>query len=223
MRKVNAAKSTGEVFSEIYATGRWGEPYSSGPGSSGRVAAAYADYVRELLRTTGARRAVDIGCGDFGVAAQFVDALESYHGLDVVAAMIDRNTAHHGGPGINFEVLDASTGVLPPADICFVRQVLQHLSNQQIAKILDRCAAYPMVVVTEHWPASEAQSRPNCDKSHGADTRLDRGSWVDITADPFRCHPVEEVLRVQPEHHLYQAGETIRTHLWRPTQRDSTA
>lgn len=218
LRRTNAGRPVEEVFADVYASGRWGgQPYHSGSGSRDAPAHSYAACVRELIRTAGVRSVVDIGCGDFQVARQFVDGLESYRGLDVVQAIVDRNTAQYGTDTITFTRLDAASSDLPPADLCLVRQVLQHLSNQQIIAILQRCAAYPLVLVTEHWPAASAQRLSNVDKPHGPDTRLDQGSWVDISAPPLRCEPVEEVLRVAVDRPQYHPGETIRTHLWRPT------
>jgi hypothetical protein len=218
IRQRNATRSVEEVFSEIYAAGRWGGggAFNSGSGSRGHAAVAYGAYVRELLRETGARTAVDIGCGDFSVAGQFVDALDAYHGVDVVSDLIARNSSIFGRDGVTFSVLDASTNNLPMADVCLVRQVLQHLSNDQITGILRCCRTYPLVVVTEHWPAEDAAGVPNVDKPHGLDTRLDNGSWVDIAAPPFNCRDVVEVLRVPVSVPLYRSGETIRTQLWRP-------
>jgi SAM-dependent methyltransferase len=218
IRQRNATRSVEDVFSEIYAAGRWGGggAFNSGTGSRGDAAATYGRYVRELLRATGARTAVDLGCGDFVVAAQFVDDLDAYHGVDIVRDLIERNTRLFGRDGVTFSVLDASDARLPTADVCLVRQVLQHLSNDQIARILHRCRAYPLVVVTEHWPAQEAARVPNIDKPHGPDTRLDRGSWVNIAEPPFNCGAVEEVLRMPVSVALCQPGETITTQLWRP-------
>jgi Methyltransferase domain len=218
MRHRNAARSVTDVFSEIYARAQWGtgRTFDSGSGSSGGAAVRYAAYVRDLVRETGARSAVDIGCGDFRVASQFVDALRTYHGVDVVPALVARNSATYGRPGVTFSVLDAASGEPPVADICLVRQVLQHLSNRQIAEILRRCRRYALVVVTEHWPAPGAGGRPNVDKPHGPDTRLDRGSWVDITQEPFSCTAVDEVMSVPVDAPIYRPGETIRTQLWRP-------
>jgi hypothetical protein len=219
-RRRDAARSVAEVFTDTYASGRWGgggEPFDSGSGSHGAVAEQYAGYIRHLLRETGARTAVDVGCGDFRVAAQFVDCLDSYHGVDVVESLVARNRARFGGPGVEFSVLDATVDELPGADVCLIRQVLQHLGNRQVAQILRRCERYPLVVVTEHWPAPAVTRAPNVDKVHGPDTRLDRGSYVDIASPPFNRVPVEEVLRLAADPPQYRVGETIRTHLWRPT------
>lgn len=217
MRERNAQRSITEVFSEIYATGAWGagDAFDSGSGSRGEAATRYASYIRELVRATGAQSVVDVGCGDFRVAAQFVDCLTSYRGIDVAPDVVGRNQSDFGGPGITFSLLDASADDLPEGDICLIRQVLQHLSNHEISNILRRCRAFPIVVVTEHWPAPSAASLPNLDKPHGPDTRLDLGSWVDVSRSPFNC-AVQQVLSVAVDRPLYHSGETIRTHLWRP-------
>ena len=220
-RRGNAVRSAQDVFSEIYATGQWGssgESFDSGSGSWGLPAQSYVKFVRELIENSETRRAVDIGCGDFRVASGFVDLLDSYVGVDVVPELIDRNMAEFGRPGLSFLALDAAISELPDGDICFIRQVLQHLSNNEITSILQRCSHFPIVVVTEHWPASEHRTRANRDKPHGADTRLDRGSWVDIAERPFRCGPTRECLVVPVDRPEYQMGETIRTVVWTPLQ-----
>jgi hypothetical protein len=218
-RAHNAEKPVEAVFTEVYASGVWGkgEEFDSGSGSRGTVAAEYAALMRRIIDAEKARSVVDIGCGDFRVASQFVEGLDSYLGVDVVEHLIARNTATYGRPGIRFDTVDASQSDLPGADICLVRQVLQHLSNRQIAGILERCRKFPLVVVTEHWPSAAVASAPNRDKPHGPDTRLDKNSYVDIASDPFRVEPVEEVLRLPVDRSLYHPGETIRTVMWRPS------
>jgi hypothetical protein len=202
-----------EVFSEIYATGRWGttEAFDSGGGSRDGFPDSYVKFVRDLIIEAGARRAVDIGCGNFRVAAGFVDILESYVGIDVVPELIERNAAEFSRPGVTFRVADATTADLPDGDICFVRQVFQHLSNAQIAAILQRCSKFPLVVITECWPAPSPFGQPNRDISHGHLTRVEFGSWVDVSKAPFGCAPIRECL-VVPYY-----GWTIRTMIWTPT------
>jgi hypothetical protein len=139
--------------------------------------------------------------------------------VDVVPELISRNAEAHAGPGVSFVTLDAAVTELPRGDLCLIRQVLQHLSNHEIAAILRQCSDYPMVMITEHWPAVSMQTVANIDKPHGGDTRLDRGSWVDITATPFSCGPTENALEVPVERPLYADGETIRTVIWWPAGR----
>jgi hypothetical protein len=223
-RAQNAEKSVETVFSEIYSSGIWGdgEQFHSGAGSRGAAAAEYAALVRKVISAEQAKSIVDIGCGDFRVASQFVEGLDSYLGIDVVEHLTVRNTAAYGRPGIDFATVDASQSELPGADICLVRQVLQHLSNRQISGILQRCGKFPLVLVTEHWPSPDVASTPNRDKPHGPDTRLDQNSYVDIAGAPFRVGSVEEVLRMPVDQPLYHPGETIRTVMWRPSASSAT-
>lgn len=218
-RRRNAGRSTTEVFAEVYSRRQWGtgaEAYDSGNGSHGGLADEYASLIRGLVRDHGVRRVVDIGCGDFRVASGFVDAVASYVGLDVVPDLIARNAAAYSRPGLRFEVLDASVAQPPGADLCLIRQVLQHLSNKQITAILGRCRRYPLVLVTEHVPAPAFATQPNRDKPHGPDTRLDSGSYVDIAAAPFGCAPVTQLTRLAVPVPIYHPGELLVTTLWEP-------
>ena len=219
-RRSNSVRSAKDVFSEVYARSQWGssgDSFDSGSGSWGVARESYVGFVRELIAESGARRAVDIGCGDFRVASGFIDLLDSYIGVDVVPELIARNTAEFGRSGVSFVAQDAAISEVPDGDICFVRQVFQHLSNNEIASILQQCSKFPIVVVTEHWPSPEFRTQANRDKPHGADTRLDLGSWVDVAEEPFRCVPTRKRLVVPVDTPLYQADETIQTVVWTPS------
>lgn len=219
-RRRNSTRSARDVFSEVYSAGTWGrgEGFCSGRGSQGTARESYVAFVRELIRESGVRHAVDIGCGDFRVASGFVDLLDSYVGVDVVPELIARNTAEFGRPGLSFMALDAAISEVPDGDVCLIRQVLQHLSNKEIKSILERCSKFSIVVVTEHWPAPERRTQVNRDKAHGADIRLDCGSWVDVAEEPFGCLPTSEQLVVTVDTPSYQTGETLRTIVWTPAQ-----
>jgi SAM-dependent methyltransferase len=222
LRRANASQSAADVFSDVYKTGQWGrdQEFDSGYGSRDDVTQAYKDFARSLIKETGARRAVDIGCGDFRVAAGFVDSLELYIGIDVVPSLIERNIKEFGRPGVQFQSMDAAAADMPDADICFIRQVLQHLSNAEIDAILTHCAKYPVVVVTEEWPPEEYRSPrlgriPNRDKPHGGDTRIEIGSWVDISLAPFSRGPVVERLFGPVDETTNDLG-LLRTLVWYP-------
>src|SRR5262245_63618149 len=163
-RTRNARRPLGEVFTEIYEQAKWGgDRYHSGAGSRGNAADAYVRCIRQLLRTYAIRTVVDVGCGDFHVASGFADDVRSYMGLDVVQELIARNRSRHARPGVEFALADATGGKLPRADLCLIRQVLQHLSNVEISAILDNCSQYPLVLITEHQPAALLATAPNVD------------------------------------------------------------
>jgi hypothetical protein len=74
---------------------------------------------------------------------------------------------------------------LPEGDICFVRQVLQHLSNDQIAAVLPKLIKFRWSFITEHHPSPGRLLRSNEDKPHGDNIRISRGSGVFLEERPF--------------------------------------
>jgi hypothetical protein len=77
----------------------------------------------------------------------------------------------------------------------FVRQILQHLNNAQILRLVPKLYRYKFLILTE-LPANTA-FQPNLDKSTGGGTRLPRNFWVVLTAPPF-------LLRTKSESLLHQ-------------------
>ncbi len=138
----NAKLTPEQVFSEIYRQGKWGggeSQFNSGAGSSTRsIVGPYVDAVTRYLASLpeGRRRVVDLGCGDFSVGAQITPFCSSYVGVDVVPELIQHNKASFPDANVEFLCADIIDGEVPPGDICLVRQVFQHLSNAQIAKVL---------------------------------------------------------------------------------------
>jgi len=186
-----------EVFSHIYEIGAWGAgagaaDYFSGTGS--HEASIIDDYVHAVtayLRTLPrAPDVVDLGCGDFHVGSRIRPVCGRYIACDIVPALIAANRERYAGLDVEFRCLDASRDELPPGEIVFLRQVLQHLDNAGIAGVLDRIRRYRTLVLTEHLPLASFQ--PNADKVLGATTRLMLGtpSGVVVTAPPFNLRPV---------------------------------
>ena len=180
-----------EVFTDIYLNNRWGgEPgtFSSGGGSAiGAIVAPYVTCIRKHLTELGADRlsVVDLGCGDFAVGRQLADECGRYIGVDVVEDLIRHNDSTYGTDRISFQCLDIIEDPLPPGDICFLRQVLQHLSNDQIRRILPKLDRYRWTFVTEHQPSASQLDRPNLDKPHDGNIRIHQRSGVYLDQPPF--------------------------------------
>lgn len=190
----NRRRSVQAVFSGIYEKGEWGINYSSGSGSSeASIVGPYVNAISAYLRSLNKNDVtiVDLGCGDFNVGRHFVELCHSYRGIDVVPELIRRHNAKGFGSHVTFQCIDIIEDPLPAGRICFVRQVFQHLSNTQIAKILPKLKIYDTVFVTEHYP-SVPSSSPNLDKVHGPDIRLFSGSGVYLDMPPFNV-PTEAI------------------------------
>jgi hypothetical protein len=177
------------VFAEIYGNKDWGAgegAYYSGSGSHDvAIVAPYVDAVRILLsRLPEKPVVVDLGSGDFNVGGKFVDLARHYFACDIVAELQEHNRRHFPFPNVEFLRLNAIDDNLPDGDVIFIRQVLQHLPNKDIRKILDKCCKYDRWVVTEHLP-SGADFVPNVDIAAGCGFRPLFNSGVVLTAPPF--------------------------------------
>jgi hypothetical protein len=185
--QANKKRSASDVFSEIYANNVWGGSagdFHSGAGTHGPAAPLYLSTINAFIKEHHVLSVVDIGCGDYEIGSKIEVA--QYTGVDVVSALTDRNNAAFGSINRQFRCLDAA-GVdeLPAADLCLIRQVMQHLSNDQIMAIVAKLGAFKYVIVTEHQPSERDYRSANRDKAHGDDTRLYYGSGVYLDQPPF--------------------------------------
>ena len=189
----------GEAFAEIYRTKAWGsvdgEEFYSGPGSGPEFATAYAQWVNQFIAEQAVRHIVDLGCGDFRVGRLLNTSSDvRYTGTDVVADVVRYNREHFQNAYIEFQCANIIEDELPDGDLCLIRQVLQHLSNQQISRVVDACSRYRYVLITEGVYAGP-RVRPNLDKPAGWDTRIHEQSGVFLDLPPFNL-PVQTVLEI---------------------------
>jgi len=189
-----------QIFTKIYESGAWGKsedlarPFYSGSGSRrDDEIAAYIQSVTVFLRSFVVKpNVVDLGCGDFTVGSQIRIFCNRYIACDVVPSLIDFNKARFRDLDVEFKVLDLTEHDLPPGDIVFVRQVLQHLSNDRISRFISRVSLnYKFLVVTEHLP-SQAKFKHNVDKFTGPGTRMGYESGIVLTSPPFNLRPKME-------------------------------
>jgi len=186
-----------EVFSAVYREKLWGTgadgEYCSGTGSyEDGILQPYIASVRAFLAAhPELSAAVDLGCGDFNVGAQLTTAFREFVAVDVVAELIERNAHRFQHLGAAFRCLDIVNDDLPPAEVAFVRQVLQHLSNAQVAKVVPKLYQYRWLIITEHLPCSPG-FQVNRDKPAGPGVRARFGSGLVLTAPPFNLRPSEE-------------------------------
>ena len=137
---------------------------------------------------------VDIGCGDFTVGARLVDLTPRYLACDAVASLIERNKKWYSRDGLDFLVLDTAQTAPPSADVTVIRQVLQHLSNAQIACIQERLPeSCSYLIVTEELP-DKPGFVPNLDMPTGLSVRVEHGSGVVLTAKPFSLAVVAKAM-----------------------------
>lgn len=211
--------SLDDLFEHVYRTRLWGAPslwqrwrsrFYSGPGSHDRaIVKPYIDGVREFVRSRPPLNAVDLGCGDFNVGRQLRSAFRNYIACDIVSDLIRRNRRVFDGMNVDFRCLNIVNDPLPSGEIAFLRQVLQHLSNDQIARIVGKLEAYRFLVITEHLP-DKSIFTPNLDHESGSGLRLGRDSGVVLTSAPFNL-PVKSHTQLCS---IRQLGGVVRTDVY---------
>lgn len=197
-----AEKTVAETFSEIYEKNVWGGSdgeFYSGEGSTEKYSQKYIDAIKNFIAEKDIKRVVDLGCGDFRVASKFVFGDFHYTGCDVVPSLIEHNQKKFGGETIEFRCVNIIEDELPEGDLCLIRQVLQHLSNAEISKILENCKKYKYLIVTEHYPNPNKNIIPNLDIPHGPEMRLHYDSAVFLEKPPFNLKNVSLLLDVEAE------------------------
>jgi SAM-dependent methyltransferase len=212
---------TKEAFTRIYRQNLWGdgkapagEPsFYSGPGSDESVARPYTDRVKTFITEHNIRTVVDLGCGDFRVGRLIANPSILYTGVDIVEPLIASNAARFANDHIAFRCLDIARDEPPDADLCLVREVLQHLSNGQILAILAKLKRYKWVIVTEQQPGPPGTFRPNRDKPYGQASRVVWNSGIVLDMPPFNVARVTRILDVPVPESVYTANGRLSSFL----------
>jgi hypothetical protein len=216
-RQMWATRSNAVIFGNIYKNRLWGVgsdpevPFYSGIGSYDPAVVQYVSLVVGVISRYDIRNVIEIGCGDFTVASQYVDKCKNYLGIDVVRPLVEHNQRTFGTKTVRFLFADASGTKLPPCDLCIIRQVLQHLSNRDIMNIFQNITA-KYILVTEHLPAAHKVTSFNLDKKPGADIRVPRGSGVFIDRPPFNLS-AQVLMEANVTSDVHEADERLVTWL----------
>lgn len=196
---------TKEVMQQIYAKGLWGRngnAFYSGEGSYlPELVIPYIDAVQAFLNSfKSPLRVCDLGCGDFNIGKQLVDNVSHYHAVDIVPELIKKNKEKYKKSNLTFYCKDLAKDCLPQGDLAIVRQVLQHLSNQEIKAILPKLAQYNYILLTEHLPKGSFVA--NKDIISGQGIRLKKQSGVDLLKEPFliTIKKSQELLSISSNH-----------------------
>jgi len=205
-----------KVFTDIYRKNLWGGnpgEFCSGEGSTQYFANVYADMVNGFIQQKGITHVVDLGCGDFVVGSKIQEPGRQYIGVDIVKELIAANQKRFSNSDVSFQCLNILTDPLPDGELCLIRQVFQHLSNEEICQALQNIRKYQYVIVTEYYPAEAVKIIPNRDKPHGPDTRITNNSAVYLDLPPFSQKINTMILEVKSDHPIKMDGEMIRSFL----------
>lgn len=201
-KKTKKPWPTKDVMNQIYDMKLWGGTafdFYSGIGSHDpKITNPYLKTIITFLESFNTPLVVcDLGCGDFNIGKHLTKYAEKYIAIDIVENLINRNKKRHKEDNLEFHCLDIINDELPQGDCIILRQVLQHLSNKDIEKIIKHITAYKYIILTEHIPLGNFT--PNKDIISGQGIRLKQNSGVNILESPFN-------LKVK---HQKQLGEHV--------------
>jgi SAM-dependent methyltransferase len=137
--------SLSERFSAIYKNRVWLNGRTagslSGLGSDLESTESVRQGLAELLKSLDTRVLLDVGCGDFTWMKEVPFPLK-YVGIDIVPDVIEADNALYRSEQRSFQVMDATLDPLPQADTILCREVLFHLSFQDIKRFVKNIRKY---------------------------------------------------------------------------------
>lgn len=188
MKRIKTPWPTKAVMQQIYDKHLWGGndyDFYSGEGShDAKIIKPYLDAVISFFKSHNKNLTVsDLGCGDFNIGKHLVEHTKNYIAIDIVENLIERNKKLFQKDNLEFRCLDVAKDTLPCTDCIILRQVLQHLSNEEIKHIINKLSSYKYIILTEHLPLGDFE--PNKDKIASQGIRLKQNSGVDLLEAPF--------------------------------------
>lgn len=206
-KKVKAPWPTKDVMTQIYDRYLWGGnefDFYSGAGSHDpKIIAPYLLVIIDFLKSHNNQLVLcDLGCGDFNIGKHLTTYAKKYMAIDIVENLINRNKNLYKADNLEFLCLDISKDKLPLGDCVILRQVLQHLSNSEIQKVIKKLAAYKYIILSEHIPLGAFV--PNKDIISGQGIRIKQNSGVNILESPFNLKIKDQK---QFGEHIFENGK----------------
>ena len=188
LKKTNKPWPAKDVMNQIYEMNLWGGnqfDFYSGIGShDAKIIDPYLKVIIAFLESYNRSLIVcDLGCGDFNIGKHLTKYSKKYIAIDVVENLTKRNKNLYKDHNLEFYCLDIINDKLPSGDCIILRQVLQHLSNKDIEKVIKKITIYKYIILTEHIPLGNFVS--NKDIISGQGIRLKQNSGVNILEAPF--------------------------------------
>ena len=145
-----------QAFENIYRSGEWINSYGgteSGPGSSLNCSSEYLMFLSDFIIKNNIKSILDIGCGDFNLMKHFKFEGLNYLGIDLVDFIVENNNIKYGTSNIKFKCLDILNDHLDTSeyDLILIKDVLQHLNNDTIEKIINRLKFAKNILITNDY------------------------------------------------------------------------
>ncbi|MES2608152.1 MAG: class I SAM-dependent methyltransferase [Pseudomonadota bacterium] len=198
------AKSAGltDCFQNIYDENKWNG--GSGPGSFPENTVGYREVLQDLISQEDIKSVSDVGCGDW----QFMQLISigadvTYTGYDVAHSIIDMNAQKFRAPNITFVAYSGDFTDIKPANLCVIKDVLQHLNKSYIDLFIKQMNKFRYVLITNCCESSDLAYQSNFNGE------IQNGGWrpLDLTKAPYNLK-MDLLLD-------YNGGGHKRVYLWK--------
>lgn len=162
------------IFEKIYAGNKW--KFGSGEGSRERYTRRYVRFLEKFLAERQIHSVLDFGCGDWQFSRRVNWGAVKYHGVDIVATVIEANQKNYQTETRKFSLIGEDTE-LDTADLFIAKDVFQHWSNDKIANFLPQLRRYRYALITN---CGDLYQCLNADIQNGGFRTLD------LSKKPFR-------------------------------------
>lgn len=132
---------------EYIFTRNFQKRYGIDIGSSKEATVNYRRFLENFLKTHNIQSVIDLGCGDWEFSKLIDWSGIDYIGVDVIQPLIEQNKIFEKD-NIHFMYADALTQDLPKADLLLCKDVLQHLTNDDIKQLLQKFTQYKYCLIT---------------------------------------------------------------------------
>jgi len=131
------------IFTDIYENCIWGDnptnEYSGSSGGGSEYNETYSNFLKDFIKNNNIKSIIDLGSGDFQSGNELYKDIDvEYTGYDVYKKVVDYNNKKYKNK-YNFIHLDFCNKKedLQTADLCIIKDVLQHWETKHIYEFLD--------------------------------------------------------------------------------------
>jgi 2-polyprenyl-3-methyl-5-hydroxy-6-metoxy-1,4-benzoquinol methylase len=174
-------------FGAAFDHGIWNDKESvSGPGSTLHYTSDLRSTLPGLIRALGCKSMLDAPCGDFNWMKEVDLNGIDYTGFDIVPALIANHQEKY--PQHHFALKDITQDAFPKVDFVLCRDVLFHLSNNNIVRVLENFvrSGSEWLATSHYFQATTMEDVP----SDPTTFRL-----VNLTVAPFHFEQPDYVLK----------------------------
>jgi 2-polyprenyl-3-methyl-5-hydroxy-6-metoxy-1,4-benzoquinol methylase len=143
-----------EIFEQIYLENKWKDKNgtASGPGSSIECSKSYLEFLQNFVSFNSIKSILDLGCGDFNLMKHFDFNNIEYLGVDLVSSAINSNIKNYSSLNIRFEENDITSYKSKNVyDLVIIKDVLQHLSNDNIIKFINNIDYSKKIIIVNDF------------------------------------------------------------------------